>query len=188
MTKELNEFRREMVECLYKEREIFRIAAYRVCEYKIRLKTWCVTIFMFSAGFCIKEKESVGVIFYFLPFFPVLLFWFHYAYMDYLQQRTEKHPNAAKLTTVMRNIYEYSSDELKLELEGLIPLNLEVEFKGINNFGRLFNKKIPELFKIAFCHLENLAFFGSMVFLWLMIILLTSDLNNILNDILDIMW
>lgn len=141
-------------------------------EYAIKIKSWTLTIFLASAAYSIKEEESLGNVFYFLPLIPVFLFSFLYAYKMFLIERYLQHDKFIYIETVINRLYEYSFEELKDIARKIYFLELHWPDKGKFKPKRFLFEKTPHIFKIIFINPSNLIFFGGMIITWIFIILI----------------
>jgi len=64
-----------------------KISRNNLNDYSIRHKSWSISLFIITAGFCVKEKCSIDFIYYFLPFIPIFLFWFLHFYNVFTNER-----------------------------------------------------------------------------------------------------
>jgi hypothetical protein len=168
---ELRELRNHIRTCLIERINQIITLGSRRSRYYIQLKTWCITLFIATVGFALQIKDYQNLILVFSGVL-VFMFWFNHAYKEYLSKQNNEKEIIINFNIVLSKLYEYSYPELiKIENKYLrmgIAKKTENEYKFIGT--RLRKKK--EVLKIMFIQLENLAFFGVMVILWLIIIII----------------
>ncbi len=84
-------------------------------EYKIKIKTWCITLYVAAVGFCLtpKLKTDYSKVYDFLPLIPVIFFWFLNAYKDYFSKQYQKNKRHDRINRIFNNLYDFSFEELK---------------------------------------------------------------------------
>lgn len=139
-------------------------------RYIVQIKSWCITLFMVSTGFCLSQKEKLDdFIFIGLPLIPVVVFWFYNSYKEYDQERRTKKGKYQEAEKILNDLYNFSYDDLKnLTTNPILSWGVKWADKGKTNWKRFFKKKLPGTLK-KFRGLENLLFFSSMFLFWVLI-------------------
>ncbi len=140
-------------------------------DYSIRLKAWSISLFIITAGFCVKEKSSLDFIYYFLPFIPVFLFWFLHSYNEFSIERYRNLAKLNKVKEILGKLYNYSYEDLKKFAESDLYPIFKWKDKGKIKLTRFFVEKIPGIFKKSITSLPGLFFFGGMTITWIIIII-----------------
>ncbi len=140
-------------------------------DYTTRLKSWSISLFILTVGFCLEKKCSLGVLYYILPFIPVCWFWFLNSYAIFTINRSIDTSKNYEIEKNISELYKLSYDELEKLAETIWSSKKPWPLKGKTNFQRFRKEKIPEIFKISLQQLPELFFFGGMATVWLLIIL-----------------
>lgn len=168
---DIKEIRQHIVNCLIEKQNHLHHVADRWEDYKIKLKTWCITLFMVSAGFCLKENFRNFT--WILPFAPVIIFWFLHSYREYFEERYYEPPEENRILNVLSEIYDYSLDDLKKEGKKAIAFRVSWKGKGDWILERGFEKIKTHIPK-KFFSFENVFFFGLMFIVWLFVVIING--------------
>lgn len=139
----------------------------------INLKAWTITLFMVSVGFCLQygfDDYKHKFLFWIIPFIPVLIFWFNYAFREYLNEQYKSDTREKQINDIFKNLYKYSFKELNERAEKVIPVKYDWYEKGKRKWKRFICKLIYYVPDKAISF-ENLSFFGMMFLIWLLICL-----------------
>lgn len=140
----------------------------------IRLKSWCITLYVAAIGFCLttKLKADYSKIYDFLPLIPVLFFWFLNAYKDYFSEMYQKNQLHEKIKEIFSSLYDYSFEDLTEKYKEIINSPFDWPDKGKPNLWRGFKKTFWYVPKRMFFNYENLVFYGFMFLSWFLIFLI----------------
>lgn len=96
---ELESLRQHVTKYLLDEINNYRNTMSQHEEYKIKIKTWCISLYVAAVGFCLtsKAKTEYSQIYDFLPLIPLIFFWFLNAYRDYFSEKFKKHKRHDKV-------------------------------------------------------------------------------------------
>ena len=173
---DVKEIRQHFTKCLIEKINQFQYVAERFEQYKIKLKTWCITLFMVSAGFCLKEDFKNFT--WLLPFAPVILFWFIHSYREYLDGHYyEFFPGAGyNIWNVLSEIYEYSLDDLNKIAKETMVFHVTWPDQSKWKIKRGLKKIIYHIPKKA-VSFENVFFFGVMFVVWTIVLFINFILK-----------
>ena len=166
---EIERLREHITKCLIDKVSNFRFSINQSIQYQITLKTWCVTLFMASVGFCLTASSNTNYrpIFNLLPFFPILLFWFYHSYRDYITELRQSDEHLKEISKLLSEFYEFSYEELIKISKDLIPKKFEPWTQmGKTKPCRGLKKIFIYTPKKMFLHFENLIFFGTIFIFW----------------------
>ena len=90
-----------------------KISRNNLNDYSIRLKSWSISLFIITAGFCVKEKCSIEFIYYFLPFIPIILFRFTHSYDVYTLERYINSLHLKKFDEILNERERIKQETLK---------------------------------------------------------------------------
>ena len=166
---DISELRNHITRCLLDKLNHHRSVDSTYHRFLVQIKSWCLTLFMVSAGFCISRKK-LDEIFYYLPLLPVVLFWLYHAYKQYLRDFYVNNEFLNNIDKFLSNLYTYSYNDLLERSDVLLTYKVSWENKGRNNLHRLISKKIPGILKKGYS-LENLMFFFPMLLFWVIVII-----------------
>jgi len=138
-----------------------------------RVRNWCVTLYMAAIGFCLYNREKIEPILYILPLIPVIWFWLYIAYHRYFADFYLNHKDYKKMKNILYNLHSLSREELSKTVDEIQNLTFDGEEKKVWDFCRFFREKIPGIFIKAW-HLEYMLFYGNMILLWILLILILS--------------
>lgn len=140
----------------------------------IKIKSWCVTLYVAAIGFCFttKMKADHSQIYDFLPLIPVIFFWFLNAYKDYFSEMYQRNQRHKKIEEIFSNLYDYSFEDLKEKYREIINFPFDWPSNGKFNFCRGLKKTLWDIPKIMFFRYVNLVFFGFMFLSWLLIFII----------------
>ena len=138
-------------------------------SYLMKIKSWCLTLFMIAVGFSLKSQDVLnGYTYFLLPVIPVLLFWTLHSYMEYFKSIYPERYHLQLLQKHLISLLSYSNRELEQLVEDHERLFQGTwEKKGQNNLKRFITKKTPGILKSSI-GLINLLFFGGMIFSWVL--------------------
>jgi len=175
---DINHYRENIIKYLIERIHFIQTSNHQVRQYKIALKKWCITLFMGSIGFCLMvdfKDEFIKSVSWLMPFTPVIIFWFHNAYQEYLVNYYKYAKERDLIEQTICELYNTDSmDELKERGKSAI------EFQSKNNQDNPRKrgvKKIIEIFfkckgdNVTFWSFENVFFFGSLFLVWFIIFL-----------------
>lgn len=140
-------------------------------DYAFKNKNWAISIFLVSVGFCLKEHEELGLFFYFIPLFPIVLFLSMYSLKNFMISKSDRSKKIDELNQIINNLYSLSSEELQKTSQKLFISSNQWKNKGKLDFDRFLNDKIPGMYS-ASKTLDNIIFFGGMFLFWFFIILI----------------
>jgi hypothetical protein len=145
-------------------------------EYKIKIKTWCITLFVAAIGFCLTSKatKDYSKIYDFLPLILVIFFWFLNSFKDYFSEKFKKHERHDKVKQIFSDLYDYSLEDLRREYKEIINYPFDWPNKGKFKFCRGLKKTFWDIPKIMFFSYENLVFYGFMFLSWLLIFIIIT--------------
>ncbi len=141
-------------------------------EYSHKLKSWAISLFLLSVGFCLKEKQNLGNSYYLIPLIPVILFWLLHSYKLYMIEEQQRKERINKLKSYINNLYKYSHNELINISQNIYSKNNIQGQKKKFDLKRFWKEKIPGIIKNTIFNLQNMLFFGGMIISWIIIIIL----------------
>jgi hypothetical protein len=136
-----------------------------------RVRNWCITLYMAAIGFCLLNTENRNLIFYALSLIPVIWFWFYTAYHRYFADIYFNHEDYKKMKNILYNLHSLSHEEQIKTVDEIQNLQFDWPKKGEWDRSRFFREKIPGIYKNA-KHLEYMLFYGVMILLWILLIIL----------------
>jgi len=187
---EMAELRAYISKCLIERLHSINNSLNQIEQYKIKLKTWCITLFMVSIGFCLKEGFNTNdsfkeYLFWFLPFAPVIVFWFHHAYKENIIKLSYVSEEVQKITKTLSELYDEKYTLEKLRKKGKQVINykhkkLKITWANRNkvNIRRGLKKLFWETPKTAIFNFESVFFFGFLGLIWYLIVIINFRNNT----------
>jgi len=171
--KEIKEIREHLRICLLDTLNNLRQGIRSADEHKKKYQSYAITLFIATAGFVLSRK-SPDLIFYFLPYIPIIIFGFLHAYQEFMVEREGTRRGYIKdIEDKLRKLYTSKYDVLiKLVEEGIFPTEFYKRGqRKILSIPRFFKEKVPGMMRVAIS-VPYLALYGGLPLIWTVIILI----------------
>lgn len=167
--KNIEQLRQFVIQLLILRKKDIQDASGYTDEYSLKLKSWSIVVYMAAIGFCLSDKNNLGIIYYFLPILPVLIMWLLHAYIANRISKYMNHGDWGKINSYLKNIFKYSYKELEEVCSDVFNLQFNWLQKGEFHPSRFLKEKLPGMCR-AFVSAENIMFYGVMILIWIALI------------------